>query len=206
MPTSVTQILGNSGDFVIDTSVLITNFKFSHFVIGASTATVAVAKIRGVDVSTSRNYNKLESGYVMTAGNGEYFDAIQFNSLGKVEGYFYPQPPAVTINSITIDSSGAGHSIVAKLLYTNSGLSGSQDVFWQIKNSSTGRILNSGSSTIYFVSSLNASIGFTTNTTNSSIGLNVILGAESSNNMLGVGLSSPSPIQYTYSPYFQIYP
>ncbi|MFA5154480.1 MAG: hypothetical protein WC554_18195, partial [Clostridia bacterium] len=127
---------GLAGDYCIDTSVLITSYKFSHLIVGASTAKVNVIKIRGVDVSTARNYNNkiLDPGYIISAGNNDYIDTIQFSTLGKVEGFFYPEPINPVISAIDVDSSSAGHPMTPRIVFTNSGNSGSKLVNWRVRN------------------------------------------------------------------------
>lgn len=150
----LSQMAGSNGDYYISTTP-VSDKKFSQILVGPNGATVTSVKIRGVDVSTSRNYNVLDAGYLMCAGGNDYFDYVEF-SAGSAEGVLYDESPTnPIINGVTLDSSLAGNPMTPILSFSNTGNSGGKNINWRVYNTA-GTTVQTGNNIVYFLNGDNS--------------------------------------------------
>jgi hypothetical protein len=81
-------MIGHNGDYAINAGDTVTTQKFSHILI-TSDAVIDDIKLLNVSCKSARNYGStLNTGYLICAPKGQYFDYIKLTS-GAVEGVLY---------------------------------------------------------------------------------------------------------------------
>lgn len=129
------QIAGFGGDEYIGTESF-SDKKFTHIVVGSDGATFSALTIRGVDVVSERNLDSvsLPSGYIISAGNGDYFDSGTISS-GSAQGLRQQEDPLVTLDSVAVDNGTAATGMTTTLTFGNDGGAGSLEVDCVIEDS-----------------------------------------------------------------------
>ena len=137
-------LYGAGGDEYIGTESF-SDKKFTHIVVGSDGATFSALTINGVDVVSARNIDSvsLPSGYILSAGIGEYFDSGTI-SAGNAQGVVYQEDPKVTLESVAVDDGTAATGMTATLTFGNDGGAGSLEVDYSIEDSE-GTVIESGS-------------------------------------------------------------
>lgn len=129
------QIAGFGGDEYIGAESF-SGKKFTHIVVGSSGATFSALTIRGVDVVSDRGLSgiSLPTGYIISAGNDDYFDSGTI-SAGSAQGLRKQEDPLVTLDSVAVDNGTAATGMTATLTFGNDGGAGSLDVDCIIEDS-----------------------------------------------------------------------
>ena len=129
------QIAGFGGDEYLGQASF-TDKKFTHIVVGSDGATFSALTIRGVDVITDRGLSGylLPNGYILSAGNDDYFDSGTI-SAGSAQGLRKQEDPLVTLDSVAVDDGTAATGMTATLTFGNDGGPGSLEVDCIIEDS-----------------------------------------------------------------------
>lgn len=129
------QLAGFGGDEYIGAEAF-SSKKFTHLVIGSSGATFSALTIRGVDIVTNRGLTEisLPSGYILCAGNDDYFDSGTI-SAGSAQGLRMQEDPIVTLESVAVEDGTAATGMTATLTFGNDGGAGSLEVDCVIEDS-----------------------------------------------------------------------